>query len=339
MSPVSPENTDRLAHLSVAARALDRSLRRVRTEQALAVDGLAPEPVHDLRVALRRCRSLAEGFSVLNPHPGWRHLRKACKELLRGLAELRDAQVTDEWVCRLGLNKRPAGAALVADLARGQRHGHRAARRALADFSRKRWKRWRRRLPRRAQQITAGNAHFARLALRRLAESRELECCWRKSRSGKAAHQLRVGLKRFRYLVESFLPPQRAAWGRDLKRLQGLLGDVHDLDVLRARILQFLRGENLPSETREAWLGKIEKARGEAVARYWAAVVLKPPSGRPVDRPRTLWDRWQKKLTQLAGVTFPIAAEPSRSVSRRASPAARKNSRYPGRPRRLSAAL
>ena len=193
--------------------------------------------------------------------------------------------------------------------------------------------------PARAARITADDAHFARLALRRLAEACALERRWRKSRSGKAAHRLRVGLKRFRYLVESFLPQQRAAWGRDLKRLQGLLGDVHDLDVLRARIVPFSRGENLPSETREAWLGKIEKARGEAVEGYWRAVVLKPASGRPGDRPRTLWDRWQKKLTQLAGVTFPIAAGPSRSVSRRASPAARKDSRYPGRPRQLSAGL
>lgn len=339
MSPVSRENANRLAHLSVAARALDRSLRRVRTEQALAVKDFAPEPIHDLRVALRRCRSLAEGFSVLNPQPGWRHLRRACKELLRGLAELRDAQVMDEWVRRLGLNKGRAGAALVADLARGQRHGQRAARRALADFSGKRWKRWRRRLPWRAARITADDAHFARLALRRLAEACALERRWRKSRSGKAAHQLRVGLKRFRYLVESFLPQLRAAWGRDLKRLQSLLGDVHDLDVLRARIVPLSRGENLPSETREAWVGKIEKARGEAVEEYWRGVVLKPAFGRPGDRPRTLWDRWQKKLTQLAGVTFPIAAGPSRSVSRRASPAARKDSRYPGRPRRLSAGL
>ncbi len=176
VSPVSRENADRLAHLSVAARALDRSLRRVRTEQALAVEASRPSPVHDLRVALRRCRSLAEGFSDLNPHPGWRHLRKACKELLRGLADLRDAQVMDEWVRRLGFNKGPVGACSRGGcLARGRRHARRSARRTLKNFSGKRWKRWRRRLPERAARISADDAHFARLALRRLAEARALE--------------------------------------------------------------------------------------------------------------------------------------------------------------------
>ena len=137
----------------MAARALKRSLRRVRTEQALAADGLKPGPVHDLRVALRRCRSLAERFSDLNPHPVWRHLRKACKDLLRGLADLRDTQVEEAWVRRLGLGRGPAGAASMSSLEVERRHARRSARRALADFPGKRWKRWSRRLPERAGRI------------------------------------------------------------------------------------------------------------------------------------------------------------------------------------------
>ena len=34
--------------------------------------GFAPEPVHDLRVALRRCRSLADGMRFIDPDPSWK---------------------------------------------------------------------------------------------------------------------------------------------------------------------------------------------------------------------------------------------------------------------------
>ncbi len=335
---MSPQRPNRSANLSFAARALERSLRRVRTEQALALDGLAVGPVHDLRVALRRCRSLAERFSDLNPHPVWRHLRKASRDLLQGLAELRDTQVIEEWVRRLGLDKGPAGAAFMSSLEVQRRHARHSARKALADFPGKRWKRWSRRLPKRAARIHASQEHFARLALRRLTEARERERYWRKSKSRQAAHRLRIALKRLRYSVESFLPEQQAPWGADLKRLQGLLGDVHDLDVLRRRILRMFRAEGARRETRGRWLGKIERARSQAVEEYWRAIVLKSPSRRPGAASRTLWDRWEKKLAQIAGFTFPVSEGPSGSAAKPASPAARKNSPHRGRPRRLSGA-
>jgi CHAD domain-containing protein len=334
---VSPQRPDRSADLSFATRALERSLRRVRTEQALALDGLAVGSVHDLRVALRRCRSLAEGFAELNPHPKWRHLRKACKDLLQGLAELRDTQVIEEWVRRLGLDKGTMGALLTSSLEVERRHARRSARRALADFSVKRWKRWSRRLPERAERISSSEAHFARLALRRLAKARERERHWRQSRSRQAAHHLRVALKRFRYLVESFLPEQKTAWSLDLKRLQSSLGDIHDLDVLRQRVLPMFRAEASGGQTRHRWLGRIERARNQAVENYGRAVMLKSGSRESGAASRTLWDRWEKKLKQLAGVTFPISEGPSRSAARQVPPAARKSSPHRGRPHQLSA--
>ena len=316
------------------ARSLERSLRRVRTEQALAVENLAPNPVHDLRVALRRCRSLAEGFSELNPHSDWRHLQKACKALLDGLTTLRDSQVLEEWVHRLGFDKGLLGASLVESLEADQRHARRVARKTLAHFSGKRWKRWRRRLPKRAARIAAPESQFARLALDRLKKARSLEHYWRVHRSRQAAHHLRVALKRFRYTVESFLPGQ-GAWSADLKKLQGLLGDVHDLDVLRQRLLPLSRAKAV-SQQREKWLAKIEATRSKAVEDYWQAIVLKPAA--EAAHPRTLWDRWEKGLSKLAGVTSPVLAGPSPSAAKPASHAARRSSRYPGRPRRLSVA-
>lgn len=319
------------------ARSLERSLRRVRTQQhALAADSLLPEPVHDLRIALRRCRSLAEGFSELNPHSEWRHLEKACKGLLNGMAELRDSQVIEEWARRLGFEKGRLGAVLMESLDAEQRHARRSARKTLGDFPDKRWKRWRKRLPKRVADLSVSEALFARLALRRLRKVRHLENHWRLHRSRQAAHHLRVALKRFRYCVESFLPGQ-AAWIADLKKLQGLLGDIHDLDVLRGRVLPLSRAEDAAPQ-REKWLAKIERLREEAEKGYWRAIVLKTAPGGKAVHPRTLWDRWEKRLAQMAGINYPVFAEPLPSAAKRASRWAGKSSRSPGKPRRLSAA-
>ena len=76
---------------------------------------------------------------------------------------------------------------------------------------------------------------FQRLALTRLNEAAELYQRARKGRSRIAWHRLRIGLKGFRYTLENFMPQRYQPWSEDLKRIQDLLGEVHDMDVLRSR--------------------------------------------------------------------------------------------------------
>ena len=42
-------------------------MERVLAECDNAASGFQPDPVHDLRVALRRCRSLADGMIAMDP--------------------------------------------------------------------------------------------------------------------------------------------------------------------------------------------------------------------------------------------------------------------------------
>jgi len=35
------------------------------------------DPVHDLRVALRRCRSMADGMMAMDPDRNWKAMKKA----------------------------------------------------------------------------------------------------------------------------------------------------------------------------------------------------------------------------------------------------------------------
>ena len=79
---------------------------------------LAPEAdaVHDLRVALRRCRSLAAVMEEVDPDPGWPEMRKIGRKLFRQLGELRDTQVLEEWVEKLGNEKDVVRGRLLAQL-------------------------------------------------------------------------------------------------------------------------------------------------------------------------------------------------------------------------------
>src|SRR5712671_3258785 len=61
----------------------------------------SPDHVHDLRVSLRRCRSLADGLMAIHPDPEWKAMRKAGKRLFQRLGDLRDIHVMEEWVEKL----------------------------------------------------------------------------------------------------------------------------------------------------------------------------------------------------------------------------------------------
>jgi len=101
-------------HTSPASRALERSLRRALRNHKRAQRKLKPDPVHDFRVALRRCRSLAEGLHAVDPDPVWMRLRKASKRQQRALSDLRDIQVLTNWLEPLRLTGGPVGEALAS---------------------------------------------------------------------------------------------------------------------------------------------------------------------------------------------------------------------------------
>src|SRR5260370_22594022 len=56
------------------------------------------DAVHDLRVAMRRWRSLAAVMEEVDPDPAWPAVRKIARKLFRILGALIDAPVMPEWV-------------------------------------------------------------------------------------------------------------------------------------------------------------------------------------------------------------------------------------------------
>src|SRR5499425_3393779 len=88
-------------------------MQRVLEECDRAAAGFQPDPVHDLRVALRRCRSMADGLMAIDPDPSWKNMKRAGRDLFRSLGELRDVQVMIEWVQKLGPPEDPETQALL----------------------------------------------------------------------------------------------------------------------------------------------------------------------------------------------------------------------------------
>jgi len=259
-------------------------MERVLEECDRAGVDLAADPVHDLRVALRRCRSMADGLLGMDPHPAWKEMKKAGKRLFSQLGELRDVHVMEEWVHRLGDPDDLVTATLLQFLAGRESQLKQQAALALQEFDRKQWRRWITFLPHRAARVRTGSALFKHLALERWTEACELHRRALRNRSQLAFHQLRIGLKRFRYIVENFLPEQHAAWSNDLKELQDQLGEVHDLDVLWATALQVNAFPG--AESRSSWHSKIIEERARRIEKYRSKMLGKT----------ALWQVWRAQL-------------------------------------------
>jgi CHAD domain-containing protein/HD superfamily phosphodiesterase len=279
------------------------------------------DPVHDLRVALRRCRSLADGLMALDPDTDWKAMKKAGKRLFQHLGDLRDIHVMEEWVEKLigqthtyeresytakaspqnvelpaDANESPAGTVyapaqiLLSILKSREQEQKREAQSALEEFDQKQWRRWSRTLPARAAHIRPGSALFKHLALERWTEARELHNRALRNRSQTAFHSLRIGIKRFRYIVENFLPVEHTAWSADLKELQDVLGEVHDLDILWSTAVSCRIFPDAYS--RQLWQQPILAERGKRIDRYRARMVGAD----------SLWQVWRATLPQGAQI-------------------------------------
>ncbi|MBV9339880.1 MAG: CHAD domain-containing protein [Acidobacteria bacterium] len=224
------------------------------------------DPVHDLRTALRRCRSMADGIMVVDSDNRWKKMKKAGRELFRNLGDLRDTHVMLEWVQKLAPANDPVGKALGEHLTSREQTLKNTALAALHQFDRRQWKSWAAALPERAARIPIDSPVFAHLAVERWGEAYELHHRALRNRSGRAFHQLRIGLKRFRYTVENFLPRLEEIWGQDLKQLQRLLGDVHDFDVLWQMTTSIKPFPNAAS--RSWWRARLRQERQERLKEY-----------------------------------------------------------------------
>jgi len=229
---------------------------------------------------------MADGLMAIDPDRSWKDMKKAGRDLFRSLGELRDVQVMMEWVQKLGPPEDPETRALLT-LLRGREQQHKVtAGEAIRAFDVRQWRKWSRELPRRAARVKPGSLVFRHLALERWVAAHNLHRRAMRTQSQAGLHQLRIGIKRFRYIVENFLPQQHEAWSSDLKNLQDLLGDVHDLDVLWDTAVEV--NAFAGPEARARWQAIVHEAREKRVERYRERMV----------GPQSLWPVWRAELPQ-----------------------------------------
>lgn len=298
-------------------RGLALWIGEVTTLHGRARTGLRVEVVHDLRVAIRRCRSLAQGLREIDDDDGaarWKAFSDAGRALFQGLGGLRDAQVMREHAAAL-LPSDPALPRVLAVIDARIRALKAGARAAVVAFDPDAWRVAAVGLPARADALLEERLLFDHLALRRFHEARALHQAAMRSRASVALHELRIGVKKLRYTVENFLPDAHDEVGKLLKKLQEILGDIHDLDVLvaflgsaeahlhsddRSRVCQRVRAardakvlayralaappRDDEGATRGAWL-RLRSAfvDGPLVALAHRALMLKKASGHGVD--------------------------------------------------------
>jgi len=280
MATVTPLSTGAHADFRDLAFWMDRVLKeldKVRTSPDV-------DAVHDLRVAIRRCRSVAAVMEEVDPDPAWPAMRKAVRKLFRSLGALRDAQVLDEWVKKLAPETDPIRGHLQSAFAQNEPQLRDKALHAAAKFDEKSWKRLERTLRQRSRLVPPGSLAAECVALERFDDAKALHAKAMRTEKPRPWHALRIGVKRFRYTVECLLPEQHGAWIDNLKRVQDLLGEIHDLDVLLDLVnnSDFIETE----DSLKLWHDVVGRERRERIETYRQLTLGKT----------SLWNIWRAGL-------------------------------------------
>jgi CHAD domain-containing protein len=257
-------------YLTTRLRALDGRLQEVALRVVSSTRD--EDAVHDLRVALRRTRTLLEVGGCVFGRFHSDEVRAALRSLQRATGALRDEEVLLELVEGLHLadpnvplwlrvrrrNERRLRRALVRMIEVGELDSGRRLLEALLAF----------------RVDPSRDRKLAKFARRGVAEARRGVERRRATRidDARALHRLRIAYKRLRYVVEMFaeaLPNDLTALAPRASRLQNRLGAVHDVDVVVACVG---RARSLSAEARRELLATLERVRGERMAAYASEV-------------------------------------------------------------------
>jgi CHAD domain-containing protein len=194
------------------------------------------DAVHDLRVTIRRCRSVAAVMEEVDGHRTWRAVKALPRRLFRALGTLRDLHVLEAKVKQLAPTQDPLRSRLLDALKDRRRTPRKLVRRAVQAFDHDRWERLARKAAKRARLVPPDSLTARCLVLERFADFQRLHARAVRTETPGPWHALRVGGKRFRYAVEILTPARSVVWDEGLGQIQDLLGEIHDLDVFRTWI-------------------------------------------------------------------------------------------------------
>jgi CHAD domain-containing protein len=233
--------------------------------------------VHGLRVATRRLIVAIDLLARVSPWPQAGRARQQLKRLLESMGPLRDTQVQILLLRELRSEFPELGPLSTIMLLQEQRNLKRIAVRmervqitvlrliinaGIADL-----KRLMRRSPLRPVLGVALRGALATSYLRIIQLRQQLD------RFNPASiHHMRIAFKKFRYATEVLRPDMEARFHDEMNALQTMMGDIHDLEVLRSSVKRFaVRSRSLkkPTAVRNPVRGSGRQAKPSA---------RKPPS-------------------------------------------------------------
>lgn len=265
-----PERSARiiaLSALSAATKACDRFN-----------DPEDSEALHDFRVALRKLRSMLNGYEPFLKETVSKKLRRRVKMLARATNEGRDAEVKIEWLREQRSNLQPREMVGLAWLIERLEGTKRTAYRRLRERVRKEFSDFANEMREALSKYTLAfridNATqplcFGAIAgaqMKRLLSSlkRQLDA----TRAGdhhEKAHDARLDVKRLRYLLEpirSYVPTCKPTVAK-MKQLQDLLGRLHDAQILSAEVASAI--EVAAAERARTMLGAVLNGTSEPMS-------------------------------------------------------------------------
>lgn len=289
--------------------------------------GDGEESLHDFRVALRRLRTALRSFRPWLAGSVRRKDERRLRRIARATGGARDVEVQRAWLAAQGHGTSAAQRAghafavarLDARAAAAPDAGRAAARflRAAAAL-RRRLARYRRRVdPSRATPSPFAAVLAARIAEETDAVSRRMAAI-RGVDDERRVHRARIEAKRLRYLLEPLRDhPTAASAGAvaRLRRLQDLLGDLHDAHLLEAALREAIA---------EAEAARDLRARAGLLALARRATARRDALHRDVER-----ERRAHALDALAADASAVAATLARAASAGVGPR-RARRRRPG---------
>ena len=201
------------------------------------------EGVHDIRVATRRLRAAMEMFRPCFPRKRFRRAKKRLKALADALGERRDRDVAVEFLGGF-LEGAPAGdrdrlEIAIARLREEQRDANEALAPLLTEGSLGKLRESLTALAQGARGDEPLQPGAARIVAARLEELRDLSDRALEPGAESAQHEMRIAAKRLRYVLEvvgDCFGPEGEAVRLLAKELQGVLGEIHDCDVMLPRV-------------------------------------------------------------------------------------------------------
>ncbi len=240
------------------------------------------EAVHDLRVSMRRLRTLLDASRPILGRFHAKAVRDRFRSVFQATSTLRDEEVLEETFAKLKIDD----PTFVEWMAGRKRREARLRRHVVAML--------------RTDALTSArkmldalltlpvspdrDAPLAKFAVKTVGKARKgVEGMGSvSSRDAEKLHELRIRFKKVRYLAEVFataIPPEMAAIAQTAAQAQKRLGVIHDIDVA---IVTATRARTLPEAVRNRVLRGLRTIRREEIRRWERFVETGPePAATP----------------------------------------------------------